>query len=99
MISMVLTSGLKNLYTSAYHEEYILDTPDDVASLVTDCAPGSIAYTADLGHIYILSPSREWVEVSDEGGVRGESYSFYDDGNGNITIERNTPPEETPPEE
>lgn len=53
--------------------EYILRSADRVSSLPTStqtgadgeptCYPGSVAYTGDLEHIYILSPDDTWKEV------------------------------------
>lgn len=53
--------------------EFVLDTEQDVALLPTNqrpglngfppCYPGSQAYTADLEHIFLLSPSGEWKKI------------------------------------
>jgi len=47
---------------SALYTEYVIDSTSDVSSLPTNVADGSIAYTANLAHIYILK-SGTWVEV------------------------------------
>lgn len=41
-------------------EEYIIDTPADVASLPTTCGWGSRAICISTGDIYILNSNKEW---------------------------------------
>lgn len=44
--------------------EAVLDSTEDVASLPTDCAPGSLAYVADKGvPLFMLNASGEWKEL------------------------------------
>jgi hypothetical protein len=44
--------------------EYIMDSVSDVYSLPTDCADGSIAYTANLKYIYILK-NGAWTQAGE----------------------------------
>jgi len=41
-------------------EEYITDTPEDVADLPTKCGWGSRAICISTGDIYILDSNKEW---------------------------------------
>lgn len=40
----------------------VMDSTSDFDNLPTYYAPGSVAYTADGAHLYILSPSKVWTE-------------------------------------
>ena len=44
--------------------EYIIDSISDVASLPTNVADGSMAYTADLAYIYLLK-NGTWVSAGE----------------------------------
>lgn len=57
--SIVKTNDKPN---SPFLKEYILDSASDVATLPTDIADGSSAYTKDLAHIYLFK-SGVWEEV------------------------------------
>ena len=54
------------------YREYVMDSESDKANLPgltansngEISAPGSVAYTADMAHSYVLSPSGSWTEVS-----------------------------------
>lgn len=50
--------------------EFIVDTIDDIATLPTDCKPGSTAIVTDDGVEYILNNKRQWV-IKATGGSGG----------------------------
>lgn len=50
--------------SSADLMEYIMDSASDVQSLSTDCADGSIAYTANLQYVYLLK-NGVWVQAGE----------------------------------
>lgn len=43
--------------------EYIGDTTDTSATLPEDAAVGSVAYTADLGKMYMKAPDGTWEQL------------------------------------
>ena len=43
--------------------EILVDSEGDLSSLPSDCAPGSIAYTADLSLVWIRANNKEWTQV------------------------------------
>lgn len=45
---------------TTYVTEYIVDKDDDIKTLPTGCAPGSIALVAETSNVYILNNKREW---------------------------------------
>ena len=47
-------------YESSMNVSIIMESSSDVASLPTDVAPGSIAYTADLGTMAIFGLDGSW---------------------------------------
>lgn len=52
-------------YVSRDVFEFVMDSESDLGDLpgINDILPGSVAYTADLSKIYVLSPSDTWTEV------------------------------------
>ena len=42
-------------------EEYVIDSPDDVTNLPTQCGWGSRAICISTGNIYILNSNKNWV--------------------------------------
>lgn len=44
--------------------EYIMDSISDIYTLPTDCADGSIAYTANLQFVYLLK-NGVWVQAGE----------------------------------
>lgn len=46
-------------------EEYILETPEDVPDLPTDCGWGSTALCISTGDIYILTSEKQWIVLGD----------------------------------
>lgn len=49
---------------SPIYKEYILDNAEDITDITDECAPGSLAYTADLSDVWQLSPSGTWVSLT-----------------------------------
>lgn len=47
--------------------EFLIDTPEEIGSVPTDYAPGSIAYTVDFEHIWHLSSAHEWISITGAG--------------------------------
>ena len=43
--------------------EYIGDTSDTSDTLPEDAAVGSVAYTADLGKMYMKAPNGDWATL------------------------------------
>lgn len=64
-------------YYNPDRKEYLIDSPDDIVGLPTSktqgssikgtCAPGSLAYTADLVYAYMLGNDDVWHEIAYEG--------------------------------
>lgn len=49
----------ENGYVPNRKSVFILDSDSDLNSLPS-CRAGSIAYTADFEHVYVMSPSGTW---------------------------------------
>ena len=80
--------------------DILADTEEDITALgdvVADgfdnvkAGPGSFAYTADMGVVYQLSPSREWKKA---GGNSGGDSSGGSGGSGGAFVVNLTPQEE-----
>lgn len=65
MFSTVKDSSTKNGYFAPSVKEFLIDSDSDVSSLPTDCIAGSVAYTANLSSVYILSNLKVWTKVGD----------------------------------
>lgn len=51
--------------TAKLKSEYVVDAIADLADITALCAPGSVAYTADLASIWILAADgTTWTAVS-----------------------------------
>ena len=51
--------------TAKLVSEYIVDAAGDLANITALCAPGSVAYTADLASIWILAADgTTWTAVA-----------------------------------
>ena len=42
------------------YKEYIVDEPEDIKKLPTNCDPGSNAVVVNTGEVYMLNASYEW---------------------------------------
>lgn len=69
---MVSIVKILDKYNQSKIKEYLLDSPEALADLPTStdkksqhdvASPGSVAYTADLNHIWILNNNNQWVEA------------------------------------
>ena len=72
---MITLLKIRNNYASPLHKEFLIDSEDDVANLPDSileenednvCAVGSVAYTADLSLMYMLSNNNEWTKIAGE---------------------------------
>lgn len=63
MVYTVSTEKCKN-GCNDYQFVFVMDAATDAPDLPTNCAPGSIAYTADFQNVYVFSPSKQWNPVS-----------------------------------
>lgn len=63
MITLVKTGAKDGYEHGSSHKEYLISGESDKANLPTACAPGSIAYTADLKTVYILSNEKVWISA------------------------------------
>lgn len=52
--------------------EYVCDTEEDIASIPTDCAPGSSLVVIETGNIYLLNTSFTWELVPGDVGTGNE---------------------------
>ena len=43
--------------------EYVCDTPEDVAKLPKNCSMGGSAIVISTGDVYMLNSQKEWVKV------------------------------------
>lgn len=43
--------------------EFICDSVDDIASLPTDCAPGSVAFVIEGSVCYMLNNQKTWKSI------------------------------------
>lgn len=59
MVSLTHMSGkeVKEL------REFVCDTDQDIATLPTDCAPGSTAIVIENGSVYMMNSKGEWVSL------------------------------------
>lgn len=48
-------------------KKFILDTPDDLEFLTTNCAPGSSAFIIEGSLLYMLNSAGQWVLIPDKG--------------------------------
>ena len=48
---------------AAHYIEYAIDTADEVNTLPTDCAVGSIAIIVNESRVFMLNNKKEWVEL------------------------------------
>lgn len=63
-IAIVKPDSMKTGFVHDRRQEILVDVVEDLEELeIDDVEPGSIAYTADMSHIYQMSPSGEWVEI------------------------------------
>ena len=62
-ISIIKTDKYETGFVHDRREEFLLDGVGDVASLPTDSAPGSFAYTADMANAWQMNSSMTWVQV------------------------------------
>lgn len=43
--------------------DYVVDTPDDILELSTECAMGSSALVINTSELYMLNGQKEWVKL------------------------------------
>lgn len=70
---MITVLSIGNGYIQPEKKEFLISSSSDVADLPTAasskdsdygrCAPGSVAYTADLSKLYMLGADDEWHAV------------------------------------
>ena len=60
-------------YNAVNHKEFLLDSDEDFENLpgLTECAPGSKAYSCASGKRKILNNAGQWVPMVDSGGSGG----------------------------
>lgn len=54
--------GTVTQYTTG-RREILIDSAADVPNLPEDCAPGSLAYTADMSYVVQRDNHGQWVQV------------------------------------
>ena len=57
---------------------FICDTVDDINTLPNGVAPGSEAFCAENGNVYVLGVNKVWVEKKSEGGGSGGNPNYVE---------------------
>lgn len=61
-------------------KQFILDTPNDLPNLTTNCRPGSLAFVVSNSEYFMLNNAKEWISVTLGAGSGGGSVTGDDGG-------------------
>lgn len=64
MYSVIQDSSANNGYADMDIKTFLIDTSEDLETLPS-CSSGSVAYTANLQNIYVLSNDKQWTKVGE----------------------------------
>lgn len=61
--SIIKSSAYKHEQAEENTNEYLIDSPEDIGLLKGTCAPGSIAYTANMQYVAMMDNHGNWVRI------------------------------------